>query len=246
MENGTESASDFDVGGVIDVSLVLPAFGVTSDIELYISEIISIFECRRLVYEIIVVDDGNYPPLTLSFEIPGVKVLRHQKNRGKGAALRSGFLASSGDIVGFVDADGEIASVSVGNMLDCIIDEDWAVAVGSKYVSKAMVSTSMLRSAGSLGFRWLVRRMVGVQVSDTQTGLKMFRREALFSVLDRTVSEGYTLDIELIVLLSHSNYKIAEVPIVLNKMHGSSITPRRLLEVVKELFRLSKDVKNLR
>lgn len=246
MEDETESTPDLDRGRRIDVSLVLPAFGVTSDIELYISEIISIFECRRLVYEIIVVDDGNDPPLTLSVEIPDVLVLRHQRNRGKGAALRSGFLASRGDIVGFVDADGEIASVSVANMLDCIIDEDWAVVVGSKYVSKAMVSTSMLRSAGSLGFRWFVKWMVGVQVSDTQTGLKMFRREALFSVLNRTTSEGYTLDIELIVLLSHGNYKIKEVPVILNKVHGSSITPRRLLQVVRDLLRLFREMKDLR
>ena len=88
--------------------------------------------------------------------------------------------------------------------------------------------------------------MVGVQVSDTQTGLKMFRREALFSVLNRTTSEGYTLDIELIVLLSHGSYKIKEVPVILNKVHGSSITPRRLLEVVRDLLRLFRDMKDLR
>jgi len=151
---------------------------------------------------------------------------------------KTGFHAAQGEFIGFVDADGEITTESVRRCVVAITEEHWDAVIGSKYLADSVINTSEVRALGSKVFRWLVRRVIRVKVSDTQTGLKFFANEALKAVLDYTISEGYALDIELIALLEQHEAKIKEVPVQLNKSQQSSLTTRRVLIFLLDFLKI--------
>jgi len=226
-------------GGDIDVSLVLPAYMVTSDLESYVTDLVQMFRDLKLSFEIIIVDDGNQPPLDKEIAtLSGAFILRHDQNRGKGAALKTGFHAAQGEFIGFVDADGEITTESVRRCVVAITEEHWDAVIGSKYLEDSVINTSEVRALGSKVIRRLVKHLLKVKVSDTQTGLKFFSRGALIEVLDYTTSEGYALDIELIKLLEWHGAKIKEVPVQLNKSQQSSLNTRRVLIFLMDFLKI--------
>lgn len=124
---------------------------------------------------------------------------------GKGHALREAFKHSTGDLVAFIDGDGEIPARMMLRLLPFI--EDFDAVVGSKRITKSPMRRKIMTRLTRIWFRFLF----GVQV-DTQTGIKLFRREALESV-GHWESNGFIFDVEILSDIQKKGFKLVEVPI---------------------------------
>jgi glycosyltransferase involved in cell wall biosynthesis len=169
-----------------------------------------------LSYELIVVDDGSVD--NTKVEVEGcarhnghVKVASYNNNVGKGFALRTGFSHAEGDLVIFMDSDADIDPQQVADYIDALKDAD--VVVASKWHPQSKLDTPLTRRILSRGFNTLVKLMVGLRLSDTQTGLKAVRREALVGVFPRLTVKRYAFDVELLALANLLSLRVVELPI---------------------------------
>src|SRR6185503_3446550 len=135
-------------------------------------------------FEIIVVDDGSHDATAARVreamrELPPVRLLRHETNRGYGAALRTGFDAARFERVAFTDADCQFHLADLAPLLR--LTEDHPIAVGYRVDRQ----DPWPRRFFSWGYNTLTRALLGTRVRDCDCALKVFRRESLLRLLPR-------------------------------------------------------------
>jgi glycosyltransferase involved in cell wall biosynthesis len=199
-----------------ELSLIMPAYNEEKNIRLVIERADDVARQMGLKYELIVVDDGSVDNTKVEVEgyakINGhVKVASYNRNIGKGFALRTGFSHAVGDLVVFMDSDTDIDPKQVADYIDALQDAD--VVVASKWHPQSKLDTPLTRRVLSRGFNALVKLLVGLRLSDTQTGLKAVRREALAGVFPRLAVKRYAFDVELLALANLLGLKVVELPI---------------------------------
>jgi glycosyltransferase involved in cell wall biosynthesis len=187
-------------------------------------------------YEIIVVDDGSKDKtrdkaLQCAALDNHVKVVSHPRNMGKGAAIKTGLQHSTGELVAFIDSDLEIPPELLPPYLKALEKAD--IAIASKWHPKSKVKTTFTRKILSKCFYALTRLLIGVKVTDTQTGLKAFKREALEKIMKTQFVKRYAFDAELLAVANLLGYKIIELPVKLQL--EEQFKP-------KEIFRMAKDL----
>lgn len=199
-----------------EISVVIPAYNEEAIIRRTLTE-----TCEALrghEYEVVVVDDGSQDgtfaeAAAFAREHPEVRVLRAERNSGKGAALRLGTEAAQGALVAFLDADLELHPRQLWPLLEAMRAAGADGAVGSKHLANSQVASPWLRRALSHVFSWLERALFNLEWSDTQTGLKLFRAEVLRRAFPRVRVQRYAFDLELLVAASRFGYRIVEVPV---------------------------------
>ena len=192
-------------------------------------------------YEVIVVDDGS-PDNGRTFRAATeahigprgrLRVLRYERNRGKGFALATGAWHSTCPYVAFLDGDGDIDPRQLLYVLAPLHRYD--AVVTSKWHPESRTSASRLRRLLSNGFRSLVWLLTGLRLHDTQTGAKAFRRDLLLEALRRMHSRRYSFDVELLAALHSLGASILEVPSIAPlSLHGRQ-RPRVIMEMLLEL-----------
>ena len=186
-------------------------------------------------WEVILVVDGD--PTTWAAAkacvAPQVRVLGYSRNRGKGFALRYGISHARGRLVTFIDSDMEIAPEEIGRMAGLLDLYQADVVVGSKRHPLSEVQYPWPRRVQSLAYQLLVRMLFRVQVRDTQTGLKMFRREVADRVVAAALVKRFAFDLECLVLASHFGYKrIIECPVKVEYLFQSTTNVRAVFAVL--------------
>ena len=186
-------------------------------------------------WEVIVVVDGD--PETWAAARPcatsQVRIEGYSRNRGKGFALRYGIVQSRGRLVTFIDSDMEIAPEEIGRMAGLLELYEADVVVGSKRHPLSEVHYPWPRRVQSLTYQLLVRLLFRVKVRDTQTGLKMFRREVAERVVDTALVKRFAFDLELLVLASHFGYRrIIESPVKIDYQFQSTTNLRAVFLVL--------------
>ncbi|MCX7700997.1 MAG: glycosyltransferase family 2 protein, partial [Gemmataceae bacterium] len=167
------------------LSLVIPAFNEEQGIAQAITEADDALSGLGYDYEILVVDDGSDDSTVASAQAaavgrPRVRVLRHEKNRGYGAALRTGFEAARGELVAFTDADCQFDLTDLRRLIP--LTRQAPVAVGYRLDRKDPWRRRFL----SAGYNLLIRLMLGTRVRDVDCALKVFRRDALQHLLPKS------------------------------------------------------------
>jgi len=132
-------------------------------------------------------------------------------NRGKGAALFHRFQFAAGDLVAFLDSDLEIAPEYVLRLRDVMLATGADVVIGTKTTGDSRFP--LLRRLLSGVARGLVAWLFGLSVRDTQTGVKLFKREVLELAIPRLTVSRFAFDIELLVAATRFGYRIAECPV---------------------------------
>lgn len=168
--------------------------------------------------EVLVVDDGSADGTAAAAEAAAgrlglpLRVLALPANRGKGAAVRAGVLASRGDWVLVSDADFSTPFSEWEKLAGTGAD----VAIGSRGLDESLVKTPQpffRRASGKL-FNKLVQLIALPGIRDTQCGFKLFRREAAHAVFALATEDRFAFDVEALVLARRLGYTIAEVPVL--------------------------------
>lgn len=205
------------------LSVIMPVYSLADAIAANLESVSDLFAQHGLRTEIVCVDDGS--PDSTGSEIERfaqehagnscvtVKPVVCKRNGGKGAALRAGFAASTGEFVMLLDGDLDINPSRTAHFFETMEREDADIVIGSKRHPKSVVQYPWHRRIVSWAYFTLVRMSVGLKITDTQTGMKLFRREVLGEALARMLVKAYAFDLELLSIAHQRGAKIAEAPV---------------------------------
>ncbi len=193
---------------VASISLVLPALNEREVIAQAIAEADEALSGITDDYEIVVVDDGSTDTTRQvvaqeALKYPAVRLVVHERNRGYGAALRSGFAAATKEYVGFTDADCQFHLPELNRLVLLLASCD--IACGYRMDRQ----DGWLRNLYSRVYNFLVRLLLGTRVRDCDCALKLFRREALADLSIHT--NGFLVNAELLSKASLLGKRVIEV-----------------------------------
>ena len=171
--------------------------------------------------EIVAVDDGSHDNTLAEIEraaqaFENVRAVRNPYNLGKGMALRSGFEHSTGEIVVFLDADLDLHPSQIQTLLAVLEEGPYDIVVTSKHHPQSQLDYPLSRKIASWIYFIFIKTLFNLPVRDTQTGLKVFRRNVLEDVFHRLLVKKFAYDIELLAAAVQFGYRVKEVPVILN------------------------------
>jgi glycosyltransferase involved in cell wall biosynthesis len=220
----------------MDLSVVVPAYCEGPRIYDNLRHLLSELDPLGIDYEVIVVSDGNTDATVAEAErVPStrVTVLHYPQNRGKGYALSTGVRHATGNLVTFIDADMELEPRDIRTFIERMRDDDLDIVIGSKRHPASEVTYPMFRRLQSLCYQLLIRVLFDLDVRDTQTGHKLFRRQVLAEVVPLLAVKQFAFDLELLVVARHLGYRrIAEAPIHLHYRFDSTIRPSAVYRIL--------------
>lgn len=226
-ESEVESeAEPEDSYGVL--SIVVPAYNEADTIEDTVERIDEQVRTRFGAFEIVVVNDGSDDGTgrvveTLQIARADVRTVSYSRNRGKGYALKQGCEEASGDYVLFLDADSELDPERLERFVDTMESEDADIVIGSKRHPDSDVDYPLSRRVLSKGYSLMIAALFRLHVTDTQVGMKLFRKEVVDDVMPLVLVKEYAFDVEMLVLGEKFGYDIVEAPVDLEFSGGSSV-----------------------
>ncbi len=242
MENASKSKAT--AGIVQELSVVLPAFNEEANVERVVNDCIAYLESSGLDYEIIVVNDGSRDKTgqildQMKAQIPRLRPQHHPQNRGYGAALRTGFEASTKRFVFYMDGDGQFDIKELDTILPLATDEDHIVTGYRIKRNDPFIRRLNARLFGG----WLVRVMLNVYVTDLNCAFKLIPKKVLDAI--RLESTGALINAELYGRAVRKGFKIKEVgvhhyPRIAGTQTGAH--PLVILRAFYDLFRLRQKI----
>ncbi len=203
------------------LSIILPAYNLGTCIFDNILAVYKIFN-SRIDFEIVPVDDGSQDNTAAEIRraatvLSGVvKPVFAEQNAGKGAALASGFSKSLGSHILLLDADLDLNPNYIWRFFDIMKQEGADIVIGSKMHPDSKIDYPWRRRLASTVYYGIVKLLVGLPVHDTQTGMKLFRREALDYAFSRMLAKRFAFDLEVLSIAAQKGYKAVEAPVELD------------------------------
>jgi len=198
------------------LSLVLACYNEAEHLRASFAEIRDTLEQVPFAFEILFVDDVSRDRtrdliagiVEQNQDIP-IRVILHEKNKGRGATVTDGFRAARGAIAGYLDVDLEVHSRYIPSLVRAIQNGADVATVRRIYAFQAR---ALDRYFMSRGYSWLVRQILGTSLHDTETGYKFFRRERLLPILEATQDPGWFWDTEFMLRAERRGLSIREIP----------------------------------
>jgi glycosyltransferase involved in cell wall biosynthesis/O-antigen/teichoic acid export membrane protein len=219
----------------LDLSVVLPCHNAGTGLRAVVERLVNQLEAVGS-YELIIVSDGSTDETVAtarSLESDCIRIIEYPLREGKGHALRLGLKEARGEYVAFCDADGDIAAESLPSFLTLMRLYDPDVVLASKRHPLSDVYYPPLRRLLSWTYHKLTRLLFRVNVRDTQTGLKLIRRDVLAAVLPRMLEKRYAFDLEFLVIARSLGFTRAfEAPVRIDYRFTSHVDPRATLGIV--------------
>jgi len=205
------------------LSVVIPAYNEENGIAEIAERVLSVKESLKESgvedLELLVVDDGSGDnTAAVAGGIDGVRLIRHEKNRGYGAALKTGFSKANGDLIGFLDADGTYPPEYFPQLCQKALNGSELV-IGTR-LSGTDSKMPLTRRVGNFFFATLLTILGRQKVSDSASGMRVFKR----SILERIypLPDGLNLTPVMSTRAVHEGIKMAEVPIPYDERVGNS------------------------
>jgi dolichyl-phosphate beta-glucosyltransferase len=229
----------------VGLSIVVPAYNEESRIAPTVRDMVGYCRAGGRSFEVIVVDDGSRDGTTsvgrqLAEEFPELRLIRLAANHGKGYAVRTGVVNAIGHTVLFADADGA-TPISEIERLESALESGADLAVGSRAIRAegVRVHAKLYRHLIGRTFHFLVESLADGGVKDTQCGFKLFRSSVAQDLFSRMRMNGFSFDVELLVMARRRGYRVDEVPVNWTHQPGSKV---RLtldsLRMAADLFRI--------
>jgi len=198
------------------LSLVLACYNEAEHLERSFEEIRETLDQTTWPYEIIFVDDVSRDrtrdilrSILASHPKHDLKLILHEKNKGRGATVSDGFRAACGEVTGYIDVDLEVHCRYIPSLVRAI---DKGADVATLRRIYAFQIGSLDRYFMSRGYSWLVRRVLDLPFRDTETGYKFFRRATVLPLLDEIRDGGWFWDTEFMARAERRGLKVVEIP----------------------------------
>ncbi len=234
------------------ISIVMPAFNEEARLPSGLADVIAFAGTLPHQVEVLVVDDGSRdrtPDIVrraAAAELPAnvaVRLVQHERQQGKGGAIRTGCLAARGHYVFCIDADLATPPAEISKLL-IALDEGAPIAIGSRIQpdgSDMRASQPLQRRLVGRMFTTM-RKMLRVlpDLDDTQCPMKGFRRDVAQDVFPRQRLRGWIFDAEVLYIARALGYRIVTRPVVWRHVDGSRlrVRPTQAFEVARDLVRL--------
>lgn len=220
------------------LSVVIPMFGEEARIGPTLRDALATLAGFPCSTELIVVDDGSRDRSAaivsrILRDTPrggrclGARLVSHDKNRGKGAAVRTGFAAARGQWVLFMDADNAVPVREAARLLDLAREEGVSLVVGSRRAPGAVVEARQHRRLAGALFRGAVRVMGMPLARDTQCGFKLYRRDLADLLVRYAREDGFAFDIEHLAIARKVGARWIETGVPWTHQPGGTVSPIR-------------------
>ena len=194
------------------ISIVIPAKNEAEPLPALLGEI----RRRHPAAELIVVDDGSTDQTASVAEQAGARVLRHRTSLGNGAAIKAGARIASGDVIVFMDADGQHDPADIARLLEKF-SEGFDMVVGARDRGS---QANAARSLGNRVYNWLSSWMVGHPIADLTSGFRAVRA-SLFREFLYMLPNGFSYPTTSTMAFFRAGYAVAYVPIRAHKRQGA-------------------------
>lgn len=232
----------------LDLTVVVPYYNPGDLLVPTIERLLEVLDASGASYEVIAVSDGSTDGSDRQLDSvlgdrPQLTNLVIAQNQGKGAALRIGLAEGKGRYLGFIDADGDLDPILLDSFQTMVGLYSPDIILGSKRHPLSEVEYPFLRRVYSWGYQQVVRVGFRLNIKDTQTGIKLVRRDVLAAVLPRMLEKRFAFDLELFVIARRLGYKrFLEAPIRLRHQFTSTVSwrsvYRSLLDTMAIWYRL--------
>jgi len=208
----------------MDLSIVIPAYNEADGITPTLEQLAETMAGSGLEYEIVVVDDGSTDGTSETVEhlvarLERVRLLKHPRNRGYGAALKTGIRSARAEIVTITDADGTYPNERIPELHRQLVESEAAMVVGSR--TGANVHIPLLRRPPKAFLRWLANYLSGSRIPDLNSGLRVMRKAPIVACFN-LCSDGFSFTTTTLMALLARREPVVFVPIDYHARTGNS------------------------
>jgi dolichyl-phosphate beta-glucosyltransferase len=209
------------------ISIIIPSYRSAKALENNLPYLMNYLQESGKDAEVLVVDDGSQDDGATQKVVEQSKCiyLSYPENQGKGNAVRFGMKHATGDILIFTDADIPFETEAIDSIIHYIEFKEFDLVIGDRGLeeSEYFNKISNQRRFGSGIFTFIVGRFITTGISDTQCGLKGFKKEVAKDLFGVSRIKGFTFDVELIYISLKRNYDIKKIPVNLRSQEGNSV-----------------------
>lgn len=192
----------------LPIVAILPAFNESTRIGPVVKS------CLQFVEKVIVIDDGSVDETKAAAEAAGAVVVRHPENRGKGAAIKTAFEAFGRESLPWLvllDSDGQHDPADIPMLYDSAQRGAYDLVLGNRMRDTRKMP--LVRRATNHFMSWLISRIAGQSMPDTQCGFRLFSRKLLGSLDLRFTTSHYDLESEILFQVAAGGHRIGSCPI---------------------------------
>jgi dolichyl-phosphate beta-glucosyltransferase len=225
------------------LSIVIPAYNEQQRLPATLDRIVAYAPRSPVpVEEILVVDDGSRDGTAAVVQDRGgmVRLLSNPGNRGKGYAVRHGMLAAQGDWILSTDADLSAPIEELEKLIAAARRENAVVSIGSRAIDRRLVKVHqpMMRELSGRVFNVVMRVVTGLPFRDTQCGFKLFRKDAARNIFSRQIEEGFSFDVEDLLIAQKLCLRSIEVPVEWSNVEGTKVSLAQGMKSFADLVRI--------
>lgn len=210
----------------IQLSVIVPLYKQEKMVGKYLTALDKVLKSLKTTYEIICVVDGFVDKTfenAKKLNITNLIVIGYEKNQGKGNAVKFGMAKARGEIVGFVDGGFDLNYSAIPLALEHMKWYNADIIVGSKRHAASKVHYPWQRKILSWGYQMGVRLLFGINIRDSQVGMKFFKKEVAKAVFPKLMVKTFAFDIEILAVAHSFGYtRIYETPINLEMQFDNS------------------------
>ncbi len=214
------------------VSIIIPAYNEEARLPATLGAVVAYLRQKNFAFvEVVVVDDGSRDGTVELVERwrrdhACIRLLKNPGNRGKGFTVRHGVLDAKGDWILYTDADLSAPIAELDKLMAAAQRVEAQVAIGSRAIDRSLVGVhqSAFRELSGRAFNVLMRLITGLPFLDTQCGFKLFSAAAAREIFSRQQLDGFSFDVEDLVIAKSLGLRAIEVPVVWNNVEGTKVS----------------------
>jgi len=237
-----------------NLSIIIPAYNEQNRLGETVRKTLAYIQKENLAAELIVVDDGSSDSTSevaekVCAEFPDIqtKVIRYEKNRGKGFAVKTGLMEASAEVALFSDADLSTPIEETPKLIEPIKNGDFDLTFGSRAQDRSLIGThqSWTREQGGKLINWMIRTMTGLPFYDTQCGFKAFNMKKFRPLLDVMTIDRFGFDVEFLYVADYHGLRLKSIPVRWNHQEGTKVSAfRDTRRMFTELLQIRENAKN--